>query len=284
MTRVPPPRRRRATGPRRHSARKSGRTEIAQRGARRSRAGSRPCAACRAAPASRSSARSVPASSKSSSGLVARHPALEDGQVLRVPARIGERHLVRAIRALDLLAVDDLRPGPSLSASRGRSSASAAVSGTPFVRASVWMVVGCRATARSSVVGHEPVHALRVVAARRSTAVAVATEELTRAPRRSMRARIVGFGDLVAVQVQDRQHGAVARGVQELVRRASSVASGPVSASPSPTTQATIRSGLSKAAPNACDSAVAELAALVDRARRLGRHVARNAAGKRELP
>src|SRR5437764_8295511 len=33
------------------------------------------------------------------------------------------------------------------------------------------------------------------------------------------------------------------------------VASGPVSASPSPTTQATIRSGLSNAAPYACDSA-----------------------------
>src|SRR4051812_12159571 len=32
-------------------------------------------------------------------------------------------------------------------------------------------------------------------------------------------------------------------------------ASGPVSASPSPTTQATIRSGLSKAAPYACDTA-----------------------------
>ena len=33
------------------------------------------------------------------------------------------------------------------------------------------------------------------------------------------------------------------------------VASGPVSASPSPTTQPTIRSGLSKAAPKACESA-----------------------------
>jgi hypothetical protein len=33
------------------------------------------------------------------------------------------------------------------------------------------------------------------------------------------------------------------------------VASGPVSASPSPTTHATTRSGLSKAAPNACESA-----------------------------
>ena len=32
------------------------------------------------------------------------------------------------------------------------------------------------------------------------------------------------------------------------------VASGPVSASPSPTTAATIRSGLSKAAPKACTS------------------------------
>ena len=60
-------------------------------------------------------------------------------------------------------------------------------------------------------------------------------------------------------------------------------ASGPVSASPSPTTAATIRSGLSNAAPKACDQHVAELAALVDRAGRRHADVARDAAGRREL-
>ena len=57
-----------------------------------------------------------------------------------------------------------------------------------------------------------------------------------------------GVGDLVAVQVQDRQHGAVAAGSRNLLP-CQLAASGPVSASPSPTMQATTRSGLSKAAP-----------------------------------
>jgi hypothetical protein len=55
-------------------------------------------------------------------------------------------------------------------------------------------------------------------------------------------------GDLVAVQVQDRQHGAVGAGLRNLFE-CQLAASGPVSASPSPTTQQTSRSGLSKHAP-----------------------------------
>ena len=54
--------------------------------------------------------------------------------------------------------------------------------------------------------------------------------------------------DLVAVEVEDRQHGPVRTGLRNLLE-CQLAASGPVSASPSPTTQATIRSGLSKAAP-----------------------------------
>ena len=84
--------------------------------------------------------------------------------------------------------------------------------------------------------------------------------------------------DLVAVEVEDRQHGAVRTRVEELVR-VPARREGPVSASPSPTTQETSRSGLSNAAPYACDERVAELAALVDRSWRLRRDVARDAAG-----
>ncbi len=61
------------------------------------------------------------------------------------------------------------------------------------------------------------------------------------------------------------------------------VASGPVSASPSPTTQATIRLGLSNAAPYACTKRVAEFAAFVDGAGCLRRDVAGNAVGPAEL-
>ena len=58
------------------------------------------------------------------------------------------------------------------------------------------------------------------------------------------------IADLVAIEVQDRQHGTVSYGIENLLD-CHDVASGPVSASPSPITQATIRSGLSKAAPKA---------------------------------
>jgi hypothetical protein len=56
-------------------------------------------------------------------------------------------------------------------------------------------------------------------------------------------------GNLVAVEMQDRQHRAVGGRIEKLVGMPA-VASGPVSASPSPTTQATMRSGLSNTAPN----------------------------------
>jgi len=56
-----------------------------------------------------------------------------------------------------------------------------------------------------------------------------------------------GVGDLEPVQMEDRQHRAVARRVQEFVG-VPARASAPVSASPSPTIQATIKSGLSNAA------------------------------------
>ena len=61
------------------------------------------------------------------------------------------------------------------------------------------------------------------------------------------------------------------------------VASGPVSASPSPTTQATIEIGIVEHRAERMAERIAQLAALVDRARALRRCVAGNAAGKREL-
>ena len=62
------------------------------------------------------------------------------------------------------------------------------------------------------------------------------------------------------------------------------VASGPVSASPSPTTHATSRLGVVERGAVRVGERVAELPALVDRARRLRRRVARDPAGERELP
>ena len=61
------------------------------------------------------------------------------------------------------------------------------------------------------------------------------------------------------------------------------VASGPVSASPSPTITRLIRSGIVEDRPVGVRDAVAELAALVDAAGRFGRGVAADAAGEGEL-
>ena len=129
--------------------------------------------------------------------------------------------------------------------------------------------------------GERLVHRLRVVAGDEARRVPVALQQRAQLvlgdPREHRR-----VGDLVAVEVQDRQHRAVARRVEELVRV--------------PARRERARLGLA-VADDAADEQVrvvergavgvhervAELAALVDRARRLGRDVARDAAGEREL-
>ena len=61
------------------------------------------------------------------------------------------------------------------------------------------------------------------------------------------------------------------------------VASGPVSDSPSPTTAATIKSGLSKRSSAGMRKHVPQFASFVDRTGSLRRAVTADAAGKREL-
>ena len=112
--------------------------------------------------------------------------------------------------------------------------------------------------------------------------MAVALEERDELVRRDA-GEDGGVRDLVAVQLEDRQDGAVGRGVQELVRV--------------PARRERPRLGLAVADHAAddqvrvvergairVDQRVAQLAALVDRARGLGRDVAGDAARERELP
>ena len=94
---------------------------------------------------------------------------------------------------------------------------------------------------------HELVHLGGVVAFDEVGLVTIALEEFLQFAMADA-GQDGGAGDLVAVEVQDGQDGAVAGGVQELI----GVPTGgrdPVSASPSPTTQEAIKSGLSKTAP-----------------------------------
>ena len=130
--------------------------------------------------------------------------------------------------------------------------------------------------------GHELVHRGRVVALDEVGLVAVADEQRAQLVVRDARQH-GRVGDLVAVEVQDREHRAVARRVDELVgvpagRQRTGL--GLAVAHDAADEQV----GVVERRSVGVDQRVAELAALVDRARRLGRDVAGDAAREGELP
>ena len=93
---------------------------------------------------------------------------------------------------------------------------------------------------------------------------------------------VAGVGDLVAVEMQDRQDRAVARGIQELVAvpaRGKRSGLGLAVADDGRDDEV----GIVERGAVRVREDVTQLAALVDRAGRLGRDVTRNAAGEAEL-
>ena len=161
-------------------------------------------------------ARAVPLGVEQLLGLVAAHPVFEQLQVRRVVAHVGERHLVRAPGAFDLVAVDLLRPGPALRRAQHDHRPARPDRRCSTARAAFWM----RADLADRLLqrrGHLLVHHRRIAALDEVRRVAVADEQrlqLLVADAREDRR----VGDLVAVEVQDRQHRAVAHRVEELVR------------------------------------------------------------------
>jgi hypothetical protein len=212
-------------------------------------------------------------------GPVAPHPLLELLHVLGVLARSGQRNLVRAVAALHPVAVDDLGPGPALGRPeddhRPPRPTGKAAAPRPVLDGADLVERGVEG------IGHPTVHGQRFVALDEVRLVAVADEqvrELFVAHARQQRR----VGDLVAVEVQDRQHSPVAGRVEEFVRV--------------PARGQRPRLRLAVAHHAAHDEVrvvvgrtvgvhhrVAQLAALVDRAGRLRRDVAGNASRKREL-
>ena len=128
------------------------------------------------------------------------------------------------------------------------------------------------------------VHARRVVALDPDRRVPVAAQQRVELARAAARDEHGRPGDLGAVQVQDRAARRRRSPGSTNLFACQLAASGPVSASPSPTRTAASRSGCVERRAVGVRQRVAELAALVDRARRLGRDVARDAARERELP
>ena len=148
-------------------------------------------------------------------GPVAAHPLLELRAVLGVGVGLGQRHLVGAPGALDREAVDDLRSGPALRGAQhdhrpGRTMARRGCA-------------PCRVLDLGDVVEHGVerggellVHGRGIVACHEMRGVAVAAHQLGQLVGGDP-GQHRGVGDLVAVEVQHREDGAVGDRVEELV-------------------------------------------------------------------
>ena len=213
--------------------------------------------------------------------LIATHPVLEQLQMALLRPNIGDRNLMSAPEALDLLAVDLSRPRPALGASQHQYGPGRACL---FVGRFAGLLLDRGDAVENPVerVGHQAVHRRGIAAFDEEGLISVPPEEvpdlLIACPPEDRR-----IGDLVAVEMQDRQHGAVVAGVQEAVRMPGggkrpglglAVADDAGDDQP----------GIVERRPMRMHQRVAELPAFMDRARRFRRGVAWNATRKGELP
>ena len=229
-----------------------------------------------------SSSTSVAALVEALLGPVAAHPLLQHRQVLGVLAHVAERHLVGAEGALDLQAVDLARAGPALRRAQHDRRPARPPASRPCAGARAWIArdrraaVG-RASRRSRGgprAGSSP--STKRGARSRARPAARAIVLLARAAEHRRP------GDLVLVEVQDRQHGAVARRVEEadpLPRALQRPGLGLAVADHAGDQQV----GVVEGGAEGVHERVAELTALVDRARGRDADVAGDAAGRREL-
>ena len=212
--------------------------------------------------------------------MVGVHPLLEQRQVPGVIPRRGDRDLVRPPRTLDRQPVHHLGPGPPLGGLQddgrpGRPGQVAFVPGPALDGADL-------ADRRVQGRGQLLVHQLGIIALHRVRRVPVAAQQrlqlIVRDPGQHRR-----VGDLVPVQVQDRQHRPVPGRVEELIRVPAA------GQRPGLGLAVTDHAGhdqvrIVERRPVGVHERVPELAALMDGARRLRRHVRGDAAGEGELP
>ncbi len=199
--------------------------------------------------------------------------------MLGVAPHLAHRHLMRAPVALLSLAVDLLRAGPPLRRAHHdhRPCGALGKSIAPRVLLDAADVADHRLERRR----HQFVHRLRIVALDEMRRIAVAAHQgfelLVRDARQHGR-----VGDLVAVEVKDRQHGAVAHGIEKLV--------GVPTRGERPRLRLAVADhagddevGVVEGRAVSVRNRITEFPALMDGAGRLRRDVARNAAGEREL-
>jgi hypothetical protein len=212
-------------------------------------------------------------------GAVAAQPGLELSEVLRIGREPGERHLVRAKRALGGLAVD--LPGPRPALRRDQHDHRPAGPGViaPVAGGRLERVdLGDDLVQRGR---HRAVHRLGLVSLHEAGRVAVALKQRAQLVAADPRQH-GGAGDLVPVQVEHGEHRAVARRVDELVR-VPARRQRPCLRLAVPDDAAHHEIGVVERRAERMHERIAELPALVDRPRRLGSDMAGNAAGEREL-
>ena len=213
-------------------------------------------------------------------GAVGLQPRVEDGEVLVVALDARQRHLVRAPRAGDLGAVDLVGAGPALGRAQ-HDERPAGPGAVPVATARRRLDLLDASVCRRQRPGETLVHAGQVLALDLEHLVAVALEQT--AHLGGVLASEDGrAGDLVAVEVQDRQDGTVARGVEEgdaLPRALERARLGLTVADDGEREQV----GVVHHRTEGVDEDVAELTALVDRPGRRDGDVARYAARRGEL-
>ncbi|GCB44069.1 hypothetical protein SNL152K_1354 [Streptomyces sp. NL15-2K] len=213
-------------------------------------------------------------------GPVRAQPVLELAQVVGVVPDGGQRHLMGTPGALHRHPVDLGRPGPALRGAQHDQRPARALGRAVLPRGALELGDPVQSAVHS--LGHGAVHGHRVVAGDVDRVVAVAAQQLVefafRQPGQHRR-----VGDLVAVQVQDRQDGTVVDGVEELV--------GVPGRGQRPGLRLAVTDDAGDHQVRAVEGGsvgvregVAQFAALVDGAGRLGRHMARHAAGEGKLP
>ena len=149
------------------------------------------------------------------SGLVALHPAFEDPYVGRILVHLPHRHLVRAPIALSASSVDLLWASPALWSAKHDHRPAGAFPKTIPARVSLDALDLADDNVES--VGHQLVHLLRFVPLNEIGRVAITAEEMVQLLVADP-GQDAGIGDLVAVQVKDRQNRPVGGWVQKLIR------------------------------------------------------------------
>ena len=215
-------------------------------------------------------------------GMVAAQPFLDLFQVfLLMGGAQGDinGHLMGAEGALDGLAVHHLGAGPSLGGTQHDHG--------PLDMAHLFPGAGAALDVVDLLndgiqgFGHLGVHGHGVVALDKVGLPGAAQEEMFHLLV-GHAAEHCGVGDLVAVQVQNGQHGAVALGVQELVGLPAGGQGAGLGFAVAHRHSAD-EVGVIEHSAEGMGNGIAQLAALVDGARSFGRHMAGDAAGEAEL-